>query len=71
MIGETADRPFDRLIAVRHSNQVELAFAMVKALRRSLETSGLFAIAAGVPGGILLLSIILVFGGYLIVRALS
>jgi hypothetical protein len=44
---------------------------MVKALRRWLETSGLFAIAAGVLGGILLLSIILVFGGYLIVRALS
>jgi hypothetical protein len=44
---------------------------MVKALRRWLESSGLFAIAAGVLGGILLISIILVVGGYLIVRALS
>jgi hypothetical protein len=44
---------------------------MVKALRRWLESSGLFAIAAGVLGGILLISIFLVFGGYLIVLALS
>jgi hypothetical protein len=44
---------------------------MVKALRRWLESSGLFAIAAGVLGGILLISIFLVFGGYLLVRALS
>jgi hypothetical protein len=44
---------------------------MVKALRRWLESSGLFAIAAGVLGAILLISIFLVCGGYLIVRALS
>jgi hypothetical protein len=44
---------------------------MLKALRRWLESSGLFTIAAGVLGAILLISIILVFGGYLIVRALS
>jgi hypothetical protein len=44
---------------------------MVKALRRWLESSGLVAIASGVLGGILLISIILVVGGYLIVRALS
>jgi hypothetical protein len=71
MIGETADRPFDRLAAVRHSNQIELAFAMVKALQKWLESSGLLAIAAGVLGAILLISTLLVFGGYLIVRALS
>jgi tetrahydromethanopterin S-methyltransferase subunit F len=44
---------------------------MVKALRRWLEASGLFGIAAGVLGAILLISIVLVVGGYLIVRALS
>jgi hypothetical protein len=44
---------------------------MVKAFRRWLESSGLFAIAAGVLGAILLISIFLVCGGYLIVRALS
>ena len=44
---------------------------MVKALRRWLEANGLFAIAAGVVGAVLLISIILVFGGYLIFRALS
>jgi hypothetical protein len=71
MIGETADQPFDRLIAVRRSNQVELATAMVKALQRWLEANGLFAIAAGVLGTILMISILLVLGGYLIVRALS
>ena len=44
---------------------------MVKAFQRWLEASGLFAIAVGVLGGILLLSMVLVFGGYLIVLALS
>jgi hypothetical protein len=44
---------------------------MVKALRRWLEANGLFAIAAGVLGVILVISILLVLGGYLIVRALS
>jgi hypothetical protein len=44
---------------------------MVKALRRWLESSGLLAIAVGVVGAMLLISMILVFGGYLIVLALS
>jgi hypothetical protein len=44
---------------------------MVKALRRWLVSSGLLAIAAGVLGAILLISMVLVVGGYLIVRALS
>ena len=44
---------------------------MIKALQRWLEASGLFAIAVGVLGAMLLISIVLVFGGYLIVLALS
>ena len=44
---------------------------MVKALRRWLEANGLLGIAAGVLGTVLLISIILVIGGYLIVQALS
>jgi len=44
---------------------------MVKALRRWLEANGLFAIAAGVLGAILMISVLLVCGGYLIIRALS
>jgi hypothetical protein len=50
MIGETADRQFDRLFAVRRSNQVEWQPAMVKALRRWLESNELFAIVTGVVG---------------------
>jgi hypothetical protein len=44
---------------------------MVKALQRWLEANGLPAIAAGVLGTILMISVLLVCGGYLIVRALS
>ncbi len=44
---------------------------MIKAFQRWLDASGLFAIATGILGGILLISIVLVFGGYLIVLALS
>jgi len=44
---------------------------VVRALRRWLESSGLVAIAAGVVGAMLLISTLLVFGGYLIVLALS
>jgi hypothetical protein len=44
---------------------------MVKALRRWLEANGLLAIAIGVVGAMLFISMILVFGGYLIVLALS
>ncbi len=40
---------------------------MVKTLRRWLETTQLPAIVAGVVGGLILLSMILVLGGYLIV----
>ena len=40
---------------------------MVKALRRWLEANELFAIIAGVVGGLAVLSMLLVFGGYLLV----
>ena len=40
---------------------------MVKALRRWLEANELFAIVTGVVGGLVVLSMLLVFGGYLIV----
>jgi len=40
---------------------------MVKALRRWLEANELLKIVIGVFGGLLLLSMLLVFGGYLIV----
>jgi hypothetical protein len=39
---------------------------MVKALRRWLEANELLTIVIGVSGGLLLLSMLLVFGGYLI-----
>jgi len=40
---------------------------MVKALRRWLEANELFAIVTGVVGALVALSMLLVFGGYLIV----
>jgi hypothetical protein len=40
---------------------------MVKALRRWLEANELFAIVTGVVGGLVVLAMLLVFGGYLIV----
>jgi hypothetical protein len=40
---------------------------MVKALRRWLEANELLAIVAGVVGALVLLSLVLVLGGYLIV----
>ena len=40
---------------------------MVKALRRWLEANELFAIITAVVGGLLLLSMVLVIGGYLLV----
>jgi hypothetical protein len=40
---------------------------MVKALRRWLEANELFAIITGVVGGLVLLSMVLVLGGYLMV----
>jgi hypothetical protein len=40
---------------------------MVKALRRWLEANELFAIITGVVGGLVVLSMLMVFGGYLLV----
>ncbi|MGZ3289423.1 MAG: hypothetical protein ACXU85_22250 [Xanthobacteraceae bacterium] len=40
---------------------------MVKALRRWLEANELLAIVTGVVGGLVVLSMVLVFGSYLIV----
>ena len=40
---------------------------MVKALRQWLEANQLFAIIIAVVGGLLLLSMVLVLGGYLLV----
>jgi len=40
---------------------------MVKALRRWLEANELFAIVTGVIGALIVLSMLLVMGGYLIV----
>jgi hypothetical protein len=40
---------------------------MVEALRRWLEANQLFTIVAGVLGALVLLSLLLVFGGYLLV----
>ena len=40
---------------------------MVKALRRWLEANELFTIVAGVVGALVVLSMLLVLGGYLIV----
>ncbi len=40
---------------------------MVKALRRWLEANELLAIATGVGGALIVLSLLLVLGGYLIV----
>jgi hypothetical protein len=40
---------------------------MVRALRRWLEANELLAIVTGVVGGLVVLAMVLVFGGYLIV----
>jgi hypothetical protein len=40
---------------------------MVKALRRWVETNGLFTIVTGVIGALVMLSLLLVLGGYLLV----
>jgi len=63
---ETADQPFDSLPAAQSPNQDRVGI-MVKALRRWLETNELPAIVAGVVGALVMLSLLLVLGGYLIV----
>ena len=59
-----------RLIACSQSTaqiKIELKIAMVKALRRWLEANELFAIVTGVLGALVVMSLLLVLGGYLIV----
>jgi hypothetical protein len=64
-IGETAHSPFDSLPAEQSPNQDRVS--MVKALRRWLEANELLAIVTGVVGALFMLSMLLVFGGYLFV----
>ena len=65
MMGRTAYPPFDSLPARQSPNQDRVR--MVKALRRWLEANQLLAIVTGVVGTLIVLSMLLVLGGYLIV----
>jgi hypothetical protein len=67
MIGETASPRFDRLIAGRVQNKLRWQSAMVKALRKWLEANELFAIVTAVVGTLIVVSMLLVMGGYLFV----
>jgi hypothetical protein len=64
-IDETAGPPFDSLPGAQGPNQDRVR--MVKALRRWLEANELFAIVTGVLGALVVMSLLLVLGGYLIV----
>ena len=59
---------FHRLIVCPQSRvQIKIGLLMVKALRRWLEANELFAIVTGVVGALIVLSMLLVLGGYLLV----
>ncbi len=64
---ETAYPSLDRLPAEQRPNQDRVIIAMVRALRRWLEANELFAIITAVLCTLVLLSLLLVLGGYLIV----
>jgi hypothetical protein len=64
-ISETTYQPFDSLPAAQSPNQDRVR--MVRALRRWLEANELFAIITGVVGALIVLSLLLVLGGYLMV----
>ena len=64
-MGGTAYLPFDSLPAAHGPDQDRVS--MVKALRRWLEANELFAIITGVVGTLLVLSLLMVLGGYMIV----
>ena len=64
---ETACPSLDSLPGAPSPNQDRVRIAMVRALRRWLEANELLAIVAGVAGALALLSMLLVFGGYLMV----
>jgi hypothetical protein len=57
----------DSLPGAPSPNQDWVRIAMVRALRQWLEANQLLAIVVGVAGTLVLLSMLLVFGGYLIV----
>jgi hypothetical protein len=63
--GETAYQAVDSLPATQRRNQDRVR--MVKALRRWLEANELLVIVTGVVGVLVVLSLLLVLGGYLIV----
>jgi hypothetical protein len=65
MMGETAYPPLASLAARQAPNQDRVG--MVKALRQWLEDNELPAIIAGVAGALVVLSMLLVLGGYLLV----
>jgi hypothetical protein len=67
MIGETVGPQFDSLVVGRVQNKLRWQSAMVKALRRWLEANELFAIVTAVVGTLIVLSMLLVMGGYLFV----
>ncbi|THD46124.1 MAG: hypothetical protein E8A46_27795 [Bradyrhizobium sp.] len=66
-IDETASLSFDSLPAAQPQNQDQVRIAMVRALRRWLEANELLAIITAVLCTLVLLSLVLVLGGYLIV----
>jgi hypothetical protein len=65
--GETAHPTFDSLPAEPGANQDRTGITVVRALRRWLEANELVAIIIGVIGTLAVLSMLLVFGGYLFV----
>jgi hypothetical protein len=66
-IDETASLSFDSLPAAQPQNQDQVRIAMVRALRRWLEANELLAIITAVLCTLVLLSLVLVLGSYLIV----
>ncbi len=66
-MAETAYPRLDSLPAGRCPNQDRVWLTMVRALRRWLEANELLAIVTGVVGALVVLAMVLVFGGYLIV----
>jgi hypothetical protein len=66
-LGGTAGQWFARLSKRGGQIKLDADPAMVKALRNWLESHELFGIIAAALGVILLLSVILVIGGYMIV----
>ena len=64
---ETACPSLDSLPGAPSPNQDRVRIAMVRALRQWLEANQLLTIVGGVVCTLVLLSMLLVFGGYLMV----